>query len=151
MIKEESCHARLSRILIGLTKIYHFGEKKIIIGMKKFCHAYDNSVCKVPNSSFVKGKLQFCQRKTPVWAKKNCSLNGGKLQFGWGKTESDEGARSPVLCRARAKIKLFYSGTIGPEGVTPRRSCARLSSLHRRRGRRCIRQGRGTPPHPSIR
>ena len=49
--------------------------------MKKFCHAYDNSVCKVPNSSFVKGKLQF----------------------GWGKTESDEGACSPVLCRARAK------------------------------------------------
>ena len=71
-----------------IAKNYHFIAKnlslrwkKIIIGMKKFCHAYDNSVCKVPNSSFVKGKLQF----------------------GWGKTESDEGARSPVLCRARAK------------------------------------------------
>ena len=57
---------RFVKNLYRLDKNLSLWWKKIIIGMKKFCHAYDNSVCKVPNSSFVKGKLQFGQRKTAV-------------------------------------------------------------------------------------
>jgi len=51
-------------------------RQKVITGLIKFFHTYEKIIWPVPNSSFQGSKLQFLQRKTPIWAKKNSSLQG---------------------------------------------------------------------------
>lgn len=44
-----------------------------------FCQTYDNSICKAPNGSLDKEKLQFILTKTLVWIDLNWSKQSLKV------------------------------------------------------------------------